>query len=136
VALSASSYIVAQNSGSVAVTVRRNGGSSGVASVQYATANDTAIAGAHYTQTMGTLTWADGESTSKTVSIPVSNATPFIGTKTFRFTMQNATGSTLGTPSTSTISINGSAASGTCQQTASSTVYNGVTNPWSSDLYG
>jgi len=51
VSLSAPTYTVAQNAGSVTISVNRYGGSAGMASLNYATANSTAIAGTDYTST-------------------------------------------------------------------------------------
>ena len=44
------------------ILVARSGGSSGVASVDFATADGTAVGGADYTAANGTLTWPDGVS--------------------------------------------------------------------------
>ena len=54
------------------IPVKRVGGSSGTVTVNFATANNTAIAGQDYTPISGTLTFADGE-TSKTISLPIIN---------------------------------------------------------------
>jgi hypothetical protein len=108
--LSAASYTVAQNAGSLSLTVNRTGGSTGAVTVAYATANGTAAAGTNYTATSGTLDWASGDASSKTISIPVSNATPFTGTKTLSLTLSSpSSGATLSTPSSAGITIDGSA---------------------------
>lgn len=103
--LSASSYAVAENGGSVTVTVQRSGGSAGAASVSYATANGTAIAGSDYTAKTGTLSWADGDSSAKTFSIPILDDTVAESTETLSVTLSSASGATLGTVRTATISI-------------------------------
>ena len=108
-ALSGSTYTVSQGSGSLTVTVDRTGGSSGTASVKYATSNGSAVAGTDYTAENGTLSWADGDASPKTFSVPISNATPFSGSKSFAITLSGASGSTLSTPSTATASISGDA---------------------------
>ena len=109
--LSAASLSVAQSAGSLNVTVNRTGGSSGVVSVNYATANGTAVAGTDYTAASGMLQWASGDAASKTFSIPVSNATPFSGGKTLTVTLSSpAGGATLGSPSSAGVTINGSMA--------------------------
>ncbi len=107
--LSASSYTVAQNAGSLTVSVSRAGGSSGAASVAYKTTNGTAVSGTDFTSTSGTLKWADGDSAAKTFSIPVSNASPFSGSKTFTATLSSASGATLGSPTSAAVKINGDA---------------------------
>jgi hypothetical protein len=105
--LSAPTYSVAQNAGSFTVTVNRTGGSSGAASVGYATGNSTAVAGPNYTAESGQLKWASGDATAKTFSVPISNATPFTGSKVFAVALASASGATLGTPASSVITING-----------------------------
>jgi hypothetical protein len=109
VQLSASAYQVAQTAGEVAITVNRTGGSAGAVSVAYATTNGTAIAGTNFTATNGTLQWADGDPASKTISIPVSNASPFSGTKSFNLTLSNPTaGAAISAPSSASVAVTGS----------------------------
>jgi hypothetical protein len=55
------------------ITVTRSGGSSGVASVDYATSDGTAVAGTDYPATSGTFTYADGVSGNQTISIPITD---------------------------------------------------------------
>jgi len=122
-ALSTATYTVSQGAGSLSVTVNRSGNTSAAASVNYATANGTAIAGTHYTAASGTLNWAAGSATATTLSIPISNAAPFTGSKSFSIALSNAgSGSVIGTPATATITVNGSAvaAPGTLALSASS----------------
>jgi hypothetical protein len=109
VQLSASSDAVLQSAGSVTVTVNRTGGSSGAVSVGYATANGTAVSGTDFTAASGTLNWADGDAASKTMSVAISNATPFSGSKSFAVALSSPTGgATLATPSSATVTITGS----------------------------
>ena len=51
--------------------VGRVGGSNGAAAINYATADGTAVDGTNYTNTNGTLNWADGETGYKKVIIPL-----------------------------------------------------------------
>ena len=137
--LSAANYSLQQNAGTARVTVMRMGGSSGAASVHYATANGSAVAGRDYTATSGSLSWASGDATSKTVSVAVSNATPYTGTRTFSVALSGATGSTMGTPSSSTVSVVGDATSpppttgGPCAKSSSSWT---TTGAFDSKAYG
>jgi hypothetical protein len=108
---SASSYAVAQNAGTVNVTVDRTGGSSGAVSVAYATSNGTAVAGTDFTAANGTLHWATGDATPKTFEVSVSDAAPFPGSKSFGVSLSGPAGATLGTPSSATLSITGSGVS-------------------------
>ncbi|MGV3661762.1 MAG: Calx-beta domain-containing protein [Prosthecobacter sp.] len=54
------------------LSVTRTGGSSGVLLVGYSTVSGTA-GGSDFTTTTGTLTWADGDATAKTISVPIAN---------------------------------------------------------------
>ncbi|MBS0419121.1 MAG: hypothetical protein JSR66_15535 [Proteobacteria bacterium] len=111
VAFSASSYSIAQTLGTVSVTVNRIDGSAGAIQVSYATAAGSAVAGTNFTATSGTLSWSDGDSGDKSVSIPISSANVFSGTKTFSVALSAPTGgATLGTVSSATVAIAGSGA--------------------------
>ncbi len=55
------------------IRVARSGGSSGVASVDFATADGTAVGGSDYTAANGTLTRPDGVSGNRTISIPITD---------------------------------------------------------------
>ena len=108
--LSASSYSVSQSTGTVSIAVDRTGGSSGATSVDYATVNGTALAGTDYTATSGTLQWADGDGSTKTISVPISNSSPLSQTKAFTMALSDPTdGANLGTPSSATVSITSNA---------------------------
>jgi hypothetical protein len=74
VALSSATYTVAATSATAVITVNRSGASTGEAVVDYTTVNETAIAGADYSQTSGVLTWGEGDSSPKVVSVPVTAA--------------------------------------------------------------
>jgi len=55
------------------INVERFGGINGACSVNYATANTSAQAGTHYLSTSGTLTWADGTTGARAITVPVVN---------------------------------------------------------------
>ncbi len=106
--LAGASYSVAQSAAAVTITVNRTGGAVGATSVAYDTADGSAAAGTDYTASSGVLSWADGDSTSKSFSVPISNASPFSGNKTFTVALSNATaGAMLGTPDSATVTIAG-----------------------------
>ncbi|HEX4267544.1 MAG TPA: Calx-beta domain-containing protein [Steroidobacteraceae bacterium] len=113
-ALSSATYPVQQSAGSVTITVVRTGGSSGTASVNYATANGTAAAGTDYTAASGTLNWAGGDTSAKTFNVTVSAATAFTGAKSFSVNLSGAVGGALGTPAAATVSITGSGSQTAC----------------------
>lgn len=67
-------FIVNKSDGTATVTARRFGGATGAVSVSFATSNSSATAGTHYTASSGSLTWADGESGEKTISVTLNTA--------------------------------------------------------------
>lgn len=87
------SVSVAVNAGNATLTVRRLPGATGAATVQYQTANGSAIAGTQYTTTTGTLNWADGDFASKTISVPITSITSGTSAASFTVTLFNPTGS-------------------------------------------
>ena len=137
--LSAANYSLQQNAGAVRVTVMRTGGSSGAASVHYATANGTAMAGRDYTAASGAVSWASGDSSAKTVSVAISNATPYTGTRNFKVALSSASGSALGTPASSMVTVVGDAtdpppvSAGPCAKNSSSWT---TTGAFDSKAYG
>ena len=62
--------------------------------VDYATADGTATAGADYTETSGTLTFAPGE-TEKTVSVPITDDAVDDSGETFTLVLSNASGAVI-----------------------------------------
>ena len=78
----------------LAFVVTLSRAASGAVSVDYATSDDSATAGADYTETSGALTFASGE-TSKTVSVPVLDDAVDEGNETLNFTLSNPSGAYL-----------------------------------------
>ncbi len=78
-------------SGSVNVPVTLNPAASGVVTVGYATSDGTAQAGANYTATSGTLTFAAGQK-SQTISVPITANTQSSPDRDFTVMLSNATG--------------------------------------------
>lgn len=72
VEFSSSLYEVPEFMGRVLLAVQRTGDTSTAVSVDYASANGTAIAGSDYTETHGTLSFGAGE-TNQTITIPILN---------------------------------------------------------------
>ncbi|HKR64434.1 MAG TPA: Calx-beta domain-containing protein, partial [Thermoanaerobaculia bacterium] len=91
-------------SSAIELTVRRNRGAAGPATVHFATSDGTAKAGSDYTSASGILSFADGE-TSKTIPITLNNDALWEGSQTFQITLSEATGAVLGTPQTVTVTI-------------------------------
>ena len=95
----------AAEASTASVRVIRTGNPAGEISVDFATSNGTATAGADYTATSGTLNFASGE-LSKVISIPTLNDNVFEnGNETFTLTLSNSVGASLTMPSTATVAI-------------------------------
>ena len=72
--------------------------------MDYATTNGTATAGLKCTAVAGTLAFGSGQ-TNRTLVVPVLNDGFADATKTFRLTLSNPTGGTLGSTRTTTVTI-------------------------------
>lgn len=104
----AATATVNEAAGTLTLNVTRTAGAGAsldVATVAYATANGTAIAGSDYTATSGTLTWGAGDIAAKTITVPISNDTLVESGETFAVTLSNPVGAILGTAKTATIII-------------------------------
>ena len=76
---------------SVDFAVRLDRPAAAAVTVDYATSNGTATAGADYTSTSGTLTFTAGE-VSKTIAVPVLEDSVDEGSETFTMTLSNPSG--------------------------------------------
>ncbi|OBQ35873.1 MAG: hypothetical protein AN485_12630, partial [Anabaena sp. MDT14b] len=85
----------------VTYTVTLSGDSTETVTVQYATVNNTAIAGSDYTTTSGTLTFAPGV-TSQDIIIPILNDSLNEAQETFNLTLSSPTNAQLGTATVTT----------------------------------
>lgn len=85
-----------RNGGDIQVTVSRIDGADHQVSVDYATADGTAAAGTHYTATSGTLTWENGETEDKIITVSTID-TEQSSDLTFSFQLSNAQKAELGT---------------------------------------
>jgi hypothetical protein len=101
---SSATYTVAENGGSVTISISRTGGTD-PATVQFTTSNGTATAGADYTATSGTITFAAGQTTATAV-VPILDDTVVEGNETFNVTLSSPSGgATLGAQSTAVVTI-------------------------------
>jgi hypothetical protein len=112
-------FSVANYSGSEAkpaiVTVTRSGGAASGVTVDYATSDGTAVAGADYAAAAGTLSFAAGQ-TSRTFTVPIINDTLDDGNRTVLLTLSNPTGGAmLGLRSSAVLNIVDNDAAGTVQ---------------------
>jgi hypothetical protein len=101
----APSMSVLATADSVSLTVTRTGGSTGPASVDFATVDGTAQAGVDYTATSGILSWADGDTTAKTITIPLRSNATAVTAKTLSVPLSNPRYGSLGAVATATITI-------------------------------
>ncbi|MBI2511764.1 MAG: hypothetical protein HYV96_07295 [Opitutae bacterium] len=102
----ATAITVAENAGSATLTVNRVGGSDGAVSVNYYTLAGSALPGADYGYAGGTLHWAAGDASPKTIDVPIVNDTTEEPTKSFQLTLDSpAGGATLGAAALATITI-------------------------------
>jgi hypothetical protein len=106
---SATTFTVVENAatGLATITVVRSGSTAAGATVGFTTSDDTATAGADYTATSGTLTFAQGE-TRKTITLPITNDALAEGVETVTLTLSNPgpnSTTTLGVRSTAVLRI-------------------------------
>jgi hypothetical protein len=112
--LASSAISATEAVGSMTINVTRTGDTSGTSSVDYATSDTagnsacSALTGAassrcDYLRTLGTLTFAPGE-TSKSILVPIVDDSFAEGNETFTLTLSNVLGATLGT-ATATLTI-------------------------------
>ena len=83
----------------------RTGGSSGAVSVSFATSNGTATASGDYTAVSQTVSFANGDTANKTISIPIINDTTAEANETVNLTLSNPTGGAIGSPNPAVLTI-------------------------------
>ena len=92
---------VEEGGSTVTIEVTRSDSSDGVVSIDYATGGGTATSGSDFTAASGTLTWQNGDSGTKVISVAITNDTIDEVDENFTFTLSNPTGgATLGSGST------------------------------------
>ncbi len=94
-----------QEGAAVQLSVNRIGGSFGAASVNYATASGSATSGTDFTASSGSLIWADGDATAKTITVQTATDALTEGVETFTVTLSGVAGASLGTPAVATVSL-------------------------------
>jgi subtilisin-like proprotein convertase family protein len=110
----ASNYTFEENQTNAVIGVRRTNGASGAVTVDYATANGTAVGGVScapgvdYINTSGTISFADGEIGEKTFNVQMCRDS-FKSDETVNLQLSNPTGgAVLGAPSAATLTIQSS----------------------------
>jgi plastocyanin len=89
---SQASYSVNENAGTATITVQRIDGDDGAVSVHYAATAGTATAGADFTATSGTLSWADNDDGSKSFTVTVLNDGLVESNETVQLQLSDPTG--------------------------------------------
>lgn len=101
--------------GTALLTVTRTGGSAGAVSVGYNTGAGSAQSGADYTAASGTLTWADGDASPRTITVATIDDTVVESSETFFVNISNPTGgATLGNPNVVVATILDNDVAGPC----------------------
>jgi hypothetical protein len=89
--LSAPVFSASESSSAAVITVTRVGALNAALSVDYATANGTAVDGTNYTGVSGTLSFAPGQ-TAQTISVPIQDDGVTTGNVTVNITLDNPQG--------------------------------------------
>jgi len=84
-----------ENSGNAKILIERTEGTDGTVSVQYATADGTAIAGRNYAAQSGTVTFGPGE-ILKTITIPLIDNSSYGGDVQFTVRLSSPAGASMG----------------------------------------
>ena len=103
---SPASYSVGEGGGSVVLTVARTGSSAGAVALSYVTADFTAAAGSDYTPLSDGLVWADGDTSAKTITVPVSDDAVYEGDESFYVLLSAPSNATLGAQQSALVTIN------------------------------
>jgi hypothetical protein len=103
---SVAGYSVTESGPTATITATRANGTNGAVGVTYATSNGIATAGSDYTAASGTLSWANGDSASKTFTVAITDDATVESSETVNLTLSAPTGgATLGAQSTATLTI-------------------------------
>ena len=99
-------YNIDEGNVTATITVTRTGWTGGVVTVQYATADGSAIAGADYTAASGALSWPADDVTPRTFTVPILADALVEADETVLLTLTNPTGAaTLSAGGTATLTI-------------------------------
>ena len=98
-------YTVDEQAGAATLTLLRGNSSNGTVTVQYTTTDGTAIAPGDYTKTNGTITWAAGDLSPKTISIPIISDSIQEGLENFTVSITNVSGAVVVNGTNATVNI-------------------------------
>jgi hypothetical protein len=99
-----SAYTASEGDGQATLTVTRTGDARSTGTVDYSTADVTAIAGLDYAATRGTLTFQPGQ-TAATIAVNLSVDGPADGPESLSLTLSNPENGTIGPTSTALLTI-------------------------------
>jgi len=104
------SFEVLEEAGTALVVVERSRGEDGMVTVQYSTADGSAVEGSDYTGVSGTLQWGPGDGSNRVFQIPILDDDEAEGAETIQLTLSNPGGGASLDPerSTSVVVILGS----------------------------
>jgi hypothetical protein len=102
---SAATYSQGESGPQATITVLRENGSSGAASVRYATQAGSATVNEDFVSASGQLDWLDGDSAPKTFNVPIVDDSADEPDETVLLTLANASGATLAAPMSATLTI-------------------------------
>ena len=101
-----STYGVDENGGTAIISVTRTNGTSGRVSVKCTTSNGSASSPGDYGYTDDTLTWNDGQSGTRTCTVPIYDNEPGEGNETVNLSLNSiGGGATYGTPRNAVLTI-------------------------------
>jgi hypothetical protein len=95
----------AKDAGTIALYLSRSGGSTGPVTASVTTADGTAHANTDYSAVNTTVTWADGDTATKAVSVPLITTASNGTTRTFSASVHNPQYGTLGATQTETVTL-------------------------------
>jgi hypothetical protein len=116
-----SSLSVVKSSGAATLSVVRTNGSTGPVRVDFATANGSAMSGIDYAAASGTLSWPDGDTAAKPITISLLNNPAATSSKTFTVNLSNPVYGSLGAQTSATVTLTTTATTPSPTATASPT---------------
>ena len=104
---SSPSYVVDEAAANTVarLTVQRVGGTNGPASVTCALSGQSATAGEDFACVSNTLSWSHGDASDKTLFVVIVDDADYETAETFSVTLTGASGAKIGTPATTTVTI-------------------------------
>lgn len=98
-------FVADEQGGAATITLTRTNNSAGAVSLNYSTSPGTATAPADYATTSGTVSWANGDTAPKTITIPIVADAVVEGTQSFTVTLSGISGGVINGSPTATVTI-------------------------------